>query len=145
MKDEWQELANELNVQTGLDELALDWEALPDWRPGCGSLSVDPANEPRLRALAEGSPIRARRIDIGSQDDEVEFMFDQGFSDGLPLVPPTPERAWPCCRVPSEMRKKCLGEMAPNMGEVTIEKVAIINAVMAGCKPEYLPVVLGCC
>ena len=92
VKDEWRSFANELNVQTGLDELALDWEALPDWRPGCGSLSVDPANEPRLRAMAEGSPIRARRIDIGSQDDEVEFMFDQGFSDGLPLVPPTPER-----------------------------------------------------
>ena len=142
VKDEWRSFANELNVQTGLDELALDWEALPDWRPGCSSLSVDPANEPRLRAMAEGSPVRARRIDIGSQDYEVEFMFDQGFSDGLPLVPPTPERVLAMLSGTKRDAQEVLGEMAPNMGEVTIEKVAI-NAVMAGCKPEYLPVVLA--
>ena len=142
VKVEWQSLAAELNADEGLADLALDWTALPDWRPGCGSLSVDPANEPRLRALAEGSPIRARRIEVGSQDDEVEFMFDQGFSDGLPLVPPTPERVLAMLSGTTRDAQEVLGEMAPNMGEVTIEKVAI-NAVMAGCKPEYLPVVLA--
>ena len=142
VKAEWQTLAADLSADQGLRELALDWSALPDWRPGCGSLSVDPANEPRLRALAEGSPIRARRIEIGSQDDEVEFMFDKGFSDGLPLVPPTPERVLAMLSGTKRDAQEVLGEMAPNMGEVTIEKVAI-NAVMAGCKPEYLPVVLA--
>ena len=92
--------------------------------------------------MAEGSPIRARRIEVGSQDDEVEFMFDQGFSDGLPLVPPTPERVLAMLSGTKRDAQEVLGEMAPNMGEVTIEKVAI-NAVMAGCKPEYLPVVLA--
>ena len=142
VKDEWKTLATELNAEEGLADLVLDWAILPDWRPGCGSLSVDPANEPRLRAMAEGSPIRARRIEVGSQDDEVEFMFDQGFSDGLPLVPPTPERVLAMLSGTKRDAQEVLGEMAPNMGEVTIEKVAI-NAVMAGCKPEYLPVVLA--
>lgn len=142
VKTEWQAFAAELDTALGLESLPLDWSQLPDWRPGCGSLSVDPANEPRLRAMAEGSPIRARRIDIGGQDDEAEFMFDQGFSDGLPLVSPTPERVLAMLSGTQRDAQEVLGEMAPNMGVVTVEKVAI-NAVMAGCKPEYLPVVLA--
>ena len=142
VNEEWQALASQLESDLGLDAMVLDWSALPDWRPGCGSLSVDPANEPRLRAMAEGSPLRARRIDVGSQDDEAEFMFDQGFSDGLPLVPPTPERVLAMLQGTRRDAQQVLGEMAPNMGVVTVEKVAI-NAVMAGCKPEYLPVVIA--
>ena len=135
-------MASELDALTGQQSISLNWSGLPDWRPGCGSLSVDPANEPRLRAMAEGSPIRARRIDVGIQDDEFEFMFDQGFSDGLPLVPPTPERVMAMLAGTSRDAQEVLGEMAPNMGAVTVEKVAI-NSVMAGCKPAYLPVVLA--
>ena len=142
VKDEWQAMSAQLDEATQQQALALNWSSLPQWRPGCGSLSVDPAHEPRLRAMAEGSPIRARRIDVGSQDDEVEFMFDQGFSDGLPLVPPTPERVIEMLAGTSKDAQEVLGEMAPHMGVVTVEKVAI-NAVMAGCKPEYLPVVLA--
>ena len=142
VKEEWQQLAADLAQESATAGVKLDWASLPDWRPGCGSLSVDPANEPRLRAMADGSPIRARRIDIGSQDDDVEFMFDQGFSDGLPLVPPTPERVVAMLAGTARDAQEVLGEMAPNMGVVTIEKVAI-NAVMAGCKPAYLPVVLA--
>ncbi len=142
VKDEWQTMASELDALTEQQSISLNWSGLPDWRPGCGSLSVDPANEPRLRAIAEGSPIRARRIDVGIQDDEFEFMFDQGFSDGLPLVPPTPERVMAMLAGTSRDAQEVLGEMAPNMGVVTVEKVAI-NSVMAGCKPAYLPVVLA--
>ena len=142
VKDEWQTMASELDALMGQQSISLNWSGLPDWRPGCGSLSVDPANEPRLRAMAEGSPIRARRIDVGIQDDEFEFMFDQGFSDGLPLVPPTPERVMAMLAGTSRDAQEVLGEMAPNMGVVTVEKVAI-NSVMAGCKPAYLPVVLA--
>ena len=64
-------------------------------------------------------------------------MFDQGFELAA-TVPPTPERV---IDVGGHFQnaQEVLGEMAPNMGVVTVEKVAI-NAVMAGCKPEYLPV-----
>jgi thiol-disulfide isomerase/thioredoxin len=140
VRDEWRSLAEALadTLDTGAPDL--DWQALPEWRPGCGSLSVDPLIADKLRAESENSPLRARRIDIGVQDDEVEFMFDQGFSDGLPLVPPTPERVLRMLAGTNRDPQEVLAVMPPNMGEVTVEKVAI-NAVMAGCKPEYMPVI----
>jgi len=140
VRDEWQSLSAEVAARTGGAAPQLDWSALPDWRPGCGSLSVDPLLADRLRAESENSPLRARRIEIGNQDDEVEFMFDQGFSDGLPLVPPTPERVLRMLSGTRRDPQEVLAVMPPNMGEVTVEKVAI-NAVMAGCKPEYMPVI----
>lgn len=141
VRDEWRQLAARLAAETGLPETDLDWDGLPAWRPGCGSLSVDPLIAERLQAEAENSPLRARRIEIASQDDEFEFMFDQGFSDGLPLVPPTPERVLRMLAGTVRDPREVVAVMPPNMGEVTVEKAAI-NAVMAGCRPEYLPVVL---
>ena len=140
VRDEWAQLCADLVTEQGVAEIDLDWAALPEWRPGCGSLSVDPTVADRLRAEAENSPLRARKIEIGSADDEVEFMFDQGFSDGLPLVPPTPERVMRMLSGTRRDPQEVIAVMPPNMGEVTVEKVAI-NAVMAGCKPEYMPVI----
>ncbi len=142
VREEWQGLSELLGERSAAGaEPDLDWEALPEWRPGCGSLSVDPLIADRLRAEAENSPLRARKIEIAPADDEFEFMFDQGFSDGLPLVPPTPERVMRMLSGTRRDPQEMLGLMPPNMGEVTVEKAAI-NAVMAGCRPEYLPVVL---
>ncbi len=139
VREEWQALAGLLTEGASLD---LDWNQLPEWRPGCGSLSVDPLIADRLRAESENSPLRARKIEIAAADDEFEFMFDQGFSDGLPLVPPTPERVMRMLSGTSRDAQEVLGVMPPNMGDVTVEKAAI-NAVMAGCRPEYLPVILA--
>ena len=79
VRDDWQGLVNELLDQSQGGDLPLDWSMLPEWRPGCGSLSVDPTHADRLQAEADNSPIRARRIDVGGLDDEFEFKFDQGF------------------------------------------------------------------
>jgi len=141
VRSEWQALAEALAARFGVPAPAIEWSALPEWRPGCGSKSVDPLIADRLRAESENSPLRARRIEIASQDDPFEFMFDQGFSDGLPLVPPTPERVLRMLAGTRRDPQEVIAMMPPNMGEATVEKVAI-NAVMAGCRPEYLPVVL---
>ena len=141
VREEWQALSSALCEEAGIAGAGLDWTSLPEWRPGCGSLSVDPLIADKLRAEAENSPLRARTIDIGSGDDEIEFMFDQGFSDGLPLVPPTPERVMRMLSGTKRDPQDLVAVMPPNMGEVTVEKVAI-NAVMAGCKPEYMPVII---
>jgi hypothetical protein len=78
-----------------------------------------------------------------SYDDDaaaIEDFFERGFTDGLPVIPPTPARV-----------EAMLGGFAPNLllgevptrnVEVTAEKTAI-NAVMAGCKPEYFPTVVA--
>ena len=142
VKSEWQDLDVAVAVKLESERAGIDWDDLPDWRPGCGSKHLDPEIHDQLRAEAEDSPIRARKIEVASADDVAEFMFDQGFSDGLPLVPPTPERVMRMLSGTSRSPQDIVAQMPPNMGEATVEKIAI-NAVMAGCKPEYLPVVIA--
>ncbi|MGE5597066.1 MAG: TlpA family protein disulfide reductase [Hyphomicrobiales bacterium] len=141
-KDDWQQLFGRLISETLAPAPVVDWSQYPDSRPGCGSKSVEPGIAERLAAEAEGSPIRARRIDVGESDDIFEFMFDQGLTDGLPVIPPTPERVLRMLEGTKRDAQEVIGNVPPNLAPLTVEKVAI-NAVMAGCKPEYLPVVLA--
>ena len=141
-KQDWQDLFTQLIGKTLQPAPVINWAEYPEMRPGCGSKSVEPGIAERLAAEAEGSPIRARRIDVGEGDDIFEFMFDQGLTDGLPVIPPTPERVMRMLGGTKRDAQEVLGNVPPNLAPLTVEKVAI-NAVMAGCKPEYLPVVLA--
>lgn len=141
-RDDWRNLFAEMSRITGLAAPPIEWGEYPQSRPGCGSKSLEPGIADRLRAEAEGSPLRARRIEIGDRDDPFEFMFDQGLTDGLPVIPPTPERVLRMLEGTRRDAQEVVGVCAPNYAPVTIEKIAI-NAVMAGCKPEYLPVVIA--
>ncbi|HEU4726957.1 MAG TPA: hypothetical protein VFT22_03690, partial [Kofleriaceae bacterium] len=129
-----------------------DWEALagvrplgdglPPHRPGCGSLSVDPAQADALRARFEAGRLHARRLELGDIEDEIETAFDRGWTDGLPVVPPTPARVLRMLDGTQRAPDEVVAVVPPDLVPVTVEKIAI-NAVMAGCKPEYLPVVLA--
>ncbi len=142
VRKDWKALATDMSEALALPNAQIDWSTLPEWRPGCGSKHLDPSIYDKLRAEADGSPIRARRIEVAPDDDVAEFMFDQGFSDGLPLVPPTPERVMRMLGGTHRDPQELVATVPPNMGEATIEKIAI-NAVMAGCKPENLPVIIA--
>ena len=131
-RDQWQAL-------TGATGLALE---LPAARPGCGSLSVDPNRTNELLVRFSGSKLRGRRVEIATLEDEWEAMFDRGWSDGLPVVPPTEERVLRMLEGTSRAPDEIVAIVPPDLVPVTVEKVAV-NAVMAGCKPEYLPVVLA--
>lgn len=74
--------------------------------------------------------------------DEFEIWFEKGVTDGLPVIPPTRERVERMLGGTGRARDELLGEMAPNYGRLTVEKAAI-NAVLAGCRPDYLPVVIA--
>ncbi len=74
--------------------------------------------------------------------DDLEVWFERGVTDGLPVVPPTKTRVEQMLGGTSRPRGDLVGEVPPNYGRATVEKVAT-NAVMAGCRPEYLPVVLA--
>ena len=74
--------------------------------------------------------------------DEFEIWSDKGVTDGLPVVPPTRERVERMLAGSGRPRDELLGTMPPNYGRLTVEKAAI-NAVLAGCRPEYLPVVVA--
>ena len=123
---------------TGLADLGID---LPEQRPGCGSLSVDPSLTDDLLARFGGSSLHSRRIEIAALEDEMEVAFDRGWSDGLPVVPPTEARVLRMLEGTSRAPDDVVAVVPPDLIEATVEQVAI-NAVMAGCKPEYLPVVL---
>ena len=73
---------------------------------------------------------------------DFEAWFDKGVTDGLPVVPPTRARVEAMLAATRRAHDELLGEMPPNYGRVTVEKAAV-NAVMAGCRPEYLPVLLA--
>jgi hypothetical protein len=140
-RDDWRDLHAELASISSLEEPSIAWDDLPESRPGCGSRSVEPGIAERLIAESEGSPLRARRVEVGEHDDVHEFLFDQGLTDGLPVVPPTPERVLRMLGGTGRDAQELVATVPPNMAPATVEKIAI-NAVMAGCKPEYLPVVL---
>ncbi len=131
-REEWEAL-------TGVEGLGAD---LPDWRPGCGSLSVDPSRAHELNVRFTGSKLNARRIEIASLEDEQEAYFDRGFTDGLPIVPPTESRVIAMLEGTTRAPDEVVAIVPPDLAPCTVEKVAI-NAVMAGCKPEYLPVVIA--
>ena len=123
---------------TGIDDLGPD---LPDMRPGCGSLSVDPTRTDELSVRFSGSTLTSRRVEIAALEDEWEALMDRGWSDGMPVVPPTEARVLRMLEGTSRAASDIVAIVPPDLVECTVEKVAI-NAVMAGCKPEYLPVVL---
>ena len=124
---------------TGLGPLGA---GLPDFQPGCGSKSVDPGM-PEILEVAFGEPaLAARAIDVHAPEDEHELCFSRGWSDGLPLVPPTPVRVLRMLGGTARDPQEIAGVIPPNNVPCTVEKIAI-NAVMAGCKPEYMPVVLA--
>ena len=129
----------EWNRVTGLDPLGT---GLPDFQPGCGSKSVDPGMPEILEVAFGKPPLKARVIDVHAPEDEHELCFSRGWSDGLPVVPPTPVRVLRMLKGTTRDPQEVVGEIPPNNAPCTVEKVAI-NAVMAGCKPEYMPVVLA--
>jgi hypothetical protein len=118
---------------------------LPAHRPGCGSRTLEPGVVDDLvsRAVVAGeAPLRARPIVLGELEDPVEAVFARGWSDGLPVVPPTPARVLRMLEGTARPPADVVAVVPPDYAECTVEKVAI-NAVMAGCRPEFLPVVIA--
>jgi hypothetical protein len=131
-RDEWERVA-------GVTGLGLD---LPASRPGCGSKTEDPGVGDRLAIRYGGFTFQSREVTVDESADPIEACFDRGWSDGLPVVPPTPERVYAMLKGTTRSPREVVGKIPPDYGVCTVEKAAI-NAVLAGCKPEYFPVVLA--
>src|SRR5260370_21105949 len=95
-----------------------------------------------LKVRFKETGLQSRRVEISQDEDEQEAMFARSWSDGLPLVPPTEERVLRMLDGTARDPQEVLGLVPPALAAATVEKIAI-NAVMAGCKPEYLPGVLA--
>ena len=97
----------------------------------------------KLEARHSGATwFAARKIEFPENDDPVEVCYQRGWTDGLPVTPPTDERVIAMLKGTPRKPDEIVGRIPPNLAECTVEKVAI-NAVMAGCRPEYMPVLLA--
>lgn len=127
------------------------WVVIPTGQRASGEWIDD-----TLRRRAEEAGLLARtplagrfprqRVEVVRDADpteEVNALFEaRGWTDGLPIVPPTLARVEALCATTARSASDVLGEVEPLRGEATVEKIAA-NAVMAGCRPEHFPVVLA--
>ena len=115
--------------------------ACPRWRPGCGSRSVDPSVAAELAVrFGAGALARAGASSSPPLEDELEALFERGWTDGLPGRAADASAACCACsrartRAPDEI--VAVGAARPRRRARS--RRSPINAVMAGCKPEYLP------
>ena len=131
-KSEWQEL-------TGIENLGAN---LVDYKPGCGSKTQDPGMNEILTLRFDTNHLRARKIELAESEDIMEACFERGWSDGLPVVPPTQLRVTRMLSGTDLSADEIIGSVPPDNKPCTVEKIAI-NAVMAGCKPDHLQVVIA--
>jgi hypothetical protein len=132
LRPAWEEL-------TGVDGLGA---GLPEHRPGCGSRTQDPELAKELLVRSRGHTLASRALELTALEDEAEALYDRGWSDGLPVVAPTRARVLRMLDGTTRSPGEVVAVVPPNLVPVTVEKVAV-NAVLAGCRPEYLPVVLA--
>jgi hypothetical protein len=74
--------------------------------------------------------------------EAIELLYETGWTDGLPVVPPTRERVEKFVRRLGRPSDELIAEIPPLGGRATVERIAT-NAVMAGCLPEHMPVVVA--
>ena len=102
------------------------------------SLSGRKAQEKKTSTMPQDTPPDSLHAEL----DAIEYYFEQGVTDGLPVVPPNEERMQHMLAATSQAADAVVALVPPNFGEASIEKI-VVNAVMAGCKPEFLPVVIA--
>jgi thiol-disulfide isomerase/thioredoxin len=134
---------NELAATLGHSPIAPAHDGAPAWKPGCSSRHLEPniaADESEGEALLRRVAEPATRINLADDEDPVEFCF-RHFGDALPVVPPTQQRVAAMLKTCALAPESVIGRIPPCYGEATVEKIAA-NAVMAGCRPEMMRVLL---
>ena len=86
--------------------------------------------------------LTSKRLTAADDTEAIDLCFARGWTDGLPVVPPTPERVGRMLEAARLDPGQEIAYVAHRAVSVTAEKIAI-NAVMAGCRPEYMPVVVA--
>lgn len=86
---------------------------------------------------------QSERFEVPDDIWEAQAFFEEkGWSDGLPVIPPTEERVAQMLAATKRKPEEIIGAMPPRWAQATVEKIAV-NGVMAGCKPEYMPVLIA--
>jgi hypothetical protein len=99
-------------------------------------------SDPAADTVMDAEPAPHEIVFRGSLDAVQDHFEERGWSDGLPVVPPTRDRVDAFLRHTSREESEVIGVLAPEQREATVWNVAV-NGVMAGCRPEHMPVLLG--
>src|SRR5580765_2466355 len=87
--------------------------------------------------------LQAERFEIPDDIWAAQLFFEEkGWTDGLPIIPPTEERVAQMLAAVQRGPQDVIGSVPPRWAPATVEKIAI-NAVMAGCLPQYMPVLIA--
>lgn len=87
-------------------------------------------------------PMTSKQYEIRDPTQAFEFYYERGWTDGLPVVPATEARVRQFLEAAHKEPSDIIG-VVPTRGRVITAEKAAINAVMAGCCPEYMPVVIA--
>lgn len=99
---------------------------------------LHPVDDPTPMAIPGPEEIVAR-----GSFDEIQDRFErEGWTDGLPIVPPTPDRVLAFLERTPRSPDDLLGALPPSYGHATVQSVAV-NGVMAGCSPESMPLLIA--
>ena len=138
---------NELAASFGRAPIAPAEDGAPAWKPGCGSRHLEPHREETSSADGAGTTLLRRiappaeRIHLSDDEDAVEFCYRQ-FGDALPVVPPAAAKVAAMLNACPLNPESVVARVPPCYGEATVEKIAA-NAVMAGCLPEMMRVLVA--
>jgi len=94
------------------------------------------------KKIETAEPVPHEIVHSGDLESVQEFFSARGWTDGLPIIPPTRQRVQQALRFTSRDPDEVIGVLAPEFRESTVWNVAV-NGVMAGCRPEYFPVLLA--
>ncbi len=86
--------------------------------------------------------LSSERLELADDDAVGEFFLQHGWTDGLPIVTPTPERVSAFVAAVGREPSDVLGEIPEQNRSITVEKLAV-NAVMAGCRVEYMSLLVA--
>jgi len=86
--------------------------------------------------------LKSKTLEIDDAVDVTNVYYERGWTDGLPIIPPTEDRVRDMLRAANLAPADSIGIFVQRKVNVTAEKIAV-NAVMAGCAPAYMPVIVA--
>ena len=125
----------------------VDVQSVEELRRNVAAVTVDAVirnltEAPPRAGAAVVEPAPADIVFAGNLDEVNRFFYENDWSDGLPIVPPTAERVAEFLRFYDQPGETELGVLLPDRRRATVWNVAV-NGVMAGCRPEYMPILVA--
>jgi len=135
------------SLPTALVPGHVDVQSPEELRRNVAAVTVDAVisnltEAPPHTGKADVEPGPADVVFEGTFDEVNRFFYENDWSDGLPIVPPTAERVAEFLRFADRPGETELGVLLPDRRRATVWSVAV-NGVMAGCRPEYMPILVA--